>query len=736
MRILFFLCSVLSLSHPFFSPPLLTEEICHNGIDDDGDGFIDCLDGDCIYSENCAPCADDIPTPATFQTGYDESAMALLPVGTADSSWTWSETLMGVENLAIAGRCTCDPAGAWACSPVSGADWIASTADCLTGGLVYYHHRFSLDASLASTFALDLVLYSDDFVENIYLNDSALNITTSPPNYLPVTGQPFSISGGFSPDSNKLTIAVRNTGGPGGLLLTADPDSDFDEDGVDDALDRCLLSPNGFPVDKEGCTYFLTELDTLICNGNPIIWHGLRIDSVGQYADTLFASTGCDSIIQLEVKAASDLSFFIDSTICQDELVFIGGNTYSQSGSYIDTVFMPQGCDSIFHLDLTVLPFFDINIDTSIVVCEGVSVAGVDIRGDTVIVERLLAQTGCDSTVRYQITAIEKPITNFETAAPFCMGDSIPLSASFLPAATYSWSTGANGPEIAVKTAGLYVLQTRVQFCSWIDSVQVPEPISLALDLDYSPFICAQTQAGFIDFLNLPQGIEPLLWTVNGQAYDSLSRLDGLTGGQYDIRVSDAIGCSSDKQLRIDTLPRLQVRMESDIRIPMGESYSLTLESNRLPEEIITISWNPDSFVTCQHCLNPILLQPKRSLQYQIQIADTFGCQANLELSLQLIRQDHVFIPTAFSPNADGINDVFRVSIGPEVKRVQQVQIFNRWGSLVYEENSFPMTQEVNWDGQTFAGNRASEGVYIVLLRYEYLDGLVRNLSSSLTLIR
>jgi gliding motility-associated-like protein len=427
---------------------------------------------------------------------------------------------------------------------------------------------------------------------------------------------------------------------------------------------------------------------------------------------------------------------FFDSTICQGNVVQIGAQSYAQSGSYLDTLQTTQGCDSIISLNLTVRPFFDVEIDTAVVVCEEAFVAGSPIFGDTVLVENLLASTGCDSTVRYVITAIEKPQTNFPGLAPFCLGDSLTLRADALPGARYQWSTGDAGPQIRVQTGGTYALTTEVQFCQWTDSVQVPEPIDLQLSYDFSPLICAGTQAGFLTILEQAQGISPLQWSLNGELFDSLSRRDGLSGGLYRLGVEDAIGCRAESEFIIDTLPRLQANLLPTLELGMGESYALNLETNRDPADIAQVRWSPDRFVSCQDCLDPILQQAVSSQRYEVQIRDTFGCEVRLPLALRVIRQDRVFLPTAFSPNGDGINDELRVFFGPEVGQVLHFQIYSRWGTLVSEQTQPPLVSPLSWDGTSGRGQAVPEGVYLIVLRYAYLDGLVRTVSGSVTVIR
>ena len=85
-------------------------------------------------------------------------------------------------------------------------------------------------------------------------------------------------------------------------------------------------------------------------------------------------------------------------------------------------------------------------------------------------------------------------------------------------------------------------------------------------------------------------------------------------------------------------------------------------------------------------------------------------------------------IPNVFTPNGDGVNDLFDFRLGNRLEQCSEIRIFNRWGALVFEsrENSHI------WDGRTFTGDECSEGVYFFTLSvngtsYKGNVSLIRN---------
>jgi len=94
---------------------------------------------------------------------------------------------------------------------------------------------------------------------------------------------------------------------------------------------------------------------------------------------------------------------------------------------------------------------------------------------------------------------------------------------------------------------------------------------------------------------------------------------------------------------------------------------------------------------------------------------------------------ERFFIPTAFSPNGDGKNDLFRISFGPEIKTID-LKIYDRWGSLVYKSNN----RNEGWDG-SYKGKPAEMGTYFYSLTVWFSNGYMhtnKTLNGEVTLVR
>lgn len=118
--------------------------------------------------------------------------------------------------------------------------------------------------------------------------------------------------------------------------------------------------------------------------------------------------------------------------------------------------------------------------------------------------------------------------------------------------------------------------------------------------------------------------------------------------------------------------------------------------------------------------------------EHQVALTSSQGCDSLVVLRL---RHYQAFFPTAFSPNNDGINDYFNVFGNEDLQVIESLQIFDRWGNLVFEKRDLPPNGQDGWDGK-HRGKPLNPGVYLykAVLRME--DGGSRNFSGSVALLK
>lgn len=162
-----------------------------------------------------------------------------------------------------------------------------------------------------------------------------------------------------------------------------------------------------------------------------------------------------------------------------------------------------------------------------------------------------------------------------------------------------------------------------------------------------------------------------------------------------------------------------------DIELTLGKKIVLK-PSGYFPEGS-SFSWSPGTDLSCSQCPNPTVSPIAYPGIYIIRVSNGPNCVAIDSLE---IKQNGVYdelIPTAFSPNADGINDEFGPVIYPGDKLIS-MEIFNRWGEKLYRGTE-------NWDGN-YQGEVVDQGVYMYVIYILRPGRRYFNLSGNLTVLR
>lgn len=141
-----------------------------------------------------------------------------------------------------------------------------------------------------------------------------------------------------------------------------------------------------------------------------------------------------------------------------------------------------------------------------------------------------------------------------------------------------------------------------------------------------------------------------------------------------------------------------------------------------------TIIWASNPTLSCNHCTDPVA-SPVATTVYTVTNFSPEGCSVTDQFKLVVLNDAEVFIPTAFTPNGDGLNDYF----GPlgKVPEDYSMQIFNRYGEIVFKSSSMYS----RWNG-VFKGAVQQMGVFIYIITYSDIQHRSKQLKGTFTLIR
>ena len=212
------------------------------------------------------------------------------------------------------------------------------------------------------------------------------------------------------------------------------------------------------------------------------------------------------------------------------------------------------------------------------------------------------------------------------------------------------------------------------------------------------------------------------------------TRLTNARAGDYTLLVTDPNGCTTEQTITIIETVEIEAEIITAPVVNLGQVATLSLDV--FANSPISIAWKDSSLLSCNDCFETSLV-PTESRIYTAVITSQEGCQIEVSQSIKIEKTKEIHIPNAFSPNGDGVNDFFTVFGGNSyVQNIKSLQVFNRWGSIVFSKNNLDVNDEFQgWDGRT--GSLESDmGVYIYVAEIEFIDGETKMMTGDVTLIK
>lgn len=308
-----------------------------------------------------------------------------------------------------------------------------------------------------------------------------------------------------------------------------------------------------------------------------------------------------------------------------------------------------------------------------------------------------------------------------------CQGDSIRLIAS--GATDYRW------PELGTTEDTLWLRQTPVPTLRVIGTDSTTGCAAVAsITINYVPTaqLPAYRQACEGDTIQLDATVPvPATYLWQGFVEEPILRVSG--SGTYTVEVTSA-ECQYERSVQVEFLPYPEVVLPGDTLLCLDSLPKITAAVTGVTSDLSFVWINENDQVVSQQ--NP--LNVSQSGTYTVLVRPDYPqktCAAAASVSVGERCPDQIFIPTAFSPNGDGRNDVFSV-FGRNITDVQ-IEVWDRWGRLVFVS---PEEGSPAWDGRDRSNARARSGQYTYRVSYQTLtaDGnrIVRRVLGRLVLVR
>ncbi|GAA4743290.1 PKD domain-containing protein [Flavisolibacter ginsenosidimutans] len=318
---------------------------------------------------------------------------------------------------------------------------------------------------------------------------------------------------------------------------------------------------------------------------------------------------------------------------------------------------------------------------------------------------QLIAGTvnGCYDTAYHTVRINPSPVVTATPPLNLCKGNTVQLNA--IGASTWQWLPlqgltcySCPNPIASPIITTPYVVEGKNSFgCADWDTVviTVVQPLKMTVAPDDS--ICIGQSVNL-----LASGATFYNWSpavgLNNVNISNPTASPSVTT-RYRVVGYDGFNCFTDTAyvtVAIGQYPT--VSLGPDQTLATGTLYPLTSVITNGP--IRNWNWTPTTNLSCSNCALPVA-EIKKDITYTVTVTTPYGCSASDTISIKVFCKDgQVFIPNAFTPDGDGINDMLTVRASGIVM-VKYFRIFNRWGDLIFERTNFkPNDPNYGWDGK------------------------------------
>lgn len=321
----------------------------------------------------------------------------------------------------------------------------------------------------------------------------------------------------------------------------------------------------------------------------------------------------------------------------------------------------------------------------------------------------------------------------------FCE-DSVSASATVDFYTNIAWSTNRGFSNIISDDTSFMFLQTDAEqwyyiramfrFCSRTDSIKLEKQAIRYSKENKS--ICEGDSITVRLFVQA-SGQYELKWILGSDTTETTNsdsvRIQPNQSQVLHFIIQNSFGCSVEDSISITVhpIPAVSATVDKPV-IFAGEQVQLTATQNA----DYTYHWTPSNLVSQVNIFNPVS-SPTENTVYTVRVNTSDNCTNQDTVSVQVLEslcdKSLVFIPNAFTPNGDRVNDEFRVRANT-LKNIQLI-IYDRWGNKVFETNDISK----GWDG-SYKGRPAAVDAYGYFFTGECLQGEKISLKGNVTLLR
>lgn len=350
------------------------------------------------------------------------------------------------------------------------------------------------------------------------------------------------------------------------------------------------------------------------------------------------------------------------------------------------------------------------------------------------------AANGCTDIKKIPVTVYATPKVSVNADSVLCYGNAVTLKAT--GASKYVWNAHpsltcldcATVKAMPETSTWFYATGSSANGCKASDSVYVRVQ---------KPFKVTATSAGAIclgqSITLKASGSDQYEWSPkqyldNPNSAQVVFNPTAATDITYKVIGRDNSNCFSDTsviRMKVHPMPKIEIP-EKNIVANAGTPFQIkTINSS----DITRWKWSPADGLDNPRSASPTATLTKNAT-YTVEATNEGNCTVSEEVTVSVLCDGtNIFIPNTFSPNNDGMNDVF-FPRGKGVSHIKSLRIFNRWGQMVFERtNVNTNTPSDGWDG-TYKGKKQPLDVYVYMMEVQCDNGNINRINGNVTLLQ
>ena len=350
---------------------------------------------------------------------------------------------------------------------------------------------------------------------------------------------------------------------------------------------------------------------------------------------------------------------------------------------------------------------------------------------------------GCKAKDSFILHVLPNDFTLLNTDSGICFHGVIQMNINGDTEFTYHWApaafvsdASATDPVATVNSTTVFTVTASYPGCP-----NMVHTVEYYVESPHVDILTNDTAFCVGDTVNLRVLVTPadspyvFSWSPAANLYDATMLQPYFTTGivgdyPYSLAIQSPLGCTSIDNVTLSPKPPAVISVTpSASTINYGEHIQLNaVDMTPYP---LVYWWTPADGSLDNPNINDPMATPLDSTMYTVYAMNEWGCRDSAKVSVNVIGDGDIVIPMAFTPNNDGLNDVFRI-LNLRSHKLVGFDIYNRWGQLMYHNSTDP---KKGWDG-TFNGVMQDLGVYNYVLVVTATDGTEKVYKGNVTMLR